>query len=154
MASKPKKTSRKASAKRKPAAEKARGRGRPTDYRPEYCATVVALGRDGKSRAQIAAALDVCRQTLADWEKLHREFLDAMRRAHDLALAWWENQGQEGIWSEYQGRTLNAAAYGLQMRNRFSEEYGRPEAVVDLNVSVQREAIARKLDRVAKPRGA
>lgn len=152
---KSRKPARKASAKRKPATPaQPRGRGRPTDYRPEYCAAVVDLGREGKSRAQIAAALDVDRDTLANWEKARPEFFGAMKRAHDLALAWWEDQGQKGIWSDYQGRTLNAAAYALQMRNRFSDEYGRPEAVVDLNVSVQRETIARKLDRVAKPRAA
>jgi hypothetical protein len=33
--------------------------GRPTEYRIEFRDTVIALGREGKSKAQIAAALDV-----------------------------------------------------------------------------------------------
>tara|TARA_R110000868_G_scaffold936_3_gene7142 strand:- start:8420 stop:9016 length:597 start_codon:yes stop_codon:yes gene_type:complete len=126
-----------------------KGRGRPTDYRPEHCATVIALGREGKSRAQIAAALDQARQTLHDWEKAHPEFLDAMRRAHDLALAWWEDQGQLGIWSSPMSRTLNSTAYGLQMRNRFPDDYKRPDTVVDLNLDEVRAAIYGKLARLA-----
>lgn len=110
---------------------------------------MIALGREGKSRAQIAATLDQARQTLHDWEKAHPAFLDAMKRAHDLALAWWEDQGQQGIWSSPMSRTLNAAAYGLQMRNRFSAEYGRPETVVDLNLDEVRAAIDSKLARLA-----
>ena len=123
--------------------------GRPTDYRPEHCRRVIELGREGKSRAQIAAALDQARQTIADWEKAHPEFLVAMTRAHDLALAWWEEQGQDGIWSTPMGRNLNAAAYGLQMRNRFSDEYGRPDATFAVNLDETRAALASKFDRLA-----
>lgn len=120
--------------------------GRPSDYRPEHCARAIEMGRKGKSRAQIAAGFDVARQTIANWEASHPEFLDAMARAHDLALAWWEDQGATGIWA---GKQFNAAAYGLQMRNRFSQEYGRPETVVDLNLDEVRASLAGKLARVA-----
>jgi transcriptional regulator with XRE-family HTH domain len=124
--------------------------GRPTDYRPEHCARVIELGREGKSRAQIAAALDVSRQTIATWEKTHPGFLDAMTRAHDLALAWWEDQGARGIWA---GKAFNATAFGLQMRNRFQHEYGRPDTVVDLNLDEVRASLQGKLARLA-PGGA
>lgn len=136
-------TPRKTKPKRKTARAKT---GRPTDYRPEMCRRVVELGREGKSRAQIAAALDVSRQTVATWEKTHRAFLDAMSRAHDLALAWWEEQGTRGIWA---GKQFNAQAYGLQMRNRFAAEYSRPEATFELNLDEVRAALASKLDRLA-----
>lgn len=133
--------------KRRPARAKPKSKGgRPTDYRPEICAKVIELGRQGKSRHQIAAALDKSRQTVLDWEKAHPAFLDAMKRAHDLALAWWEDQGQDGIWA---GKSFNAAAYGLQMRNRFASEYGRPDTVVDVNLDEVRAALASKLDRIA-----
>jgi hypothetical protein len=120
--------------------------GRPTDYRPEHCRRVIEWGREGKSRAQIAAALDVARQTLHDWEKVHPAFLDAMTRAHDLALAWWENQGQDGIWA---GKQFNANAYSLQMRNRFPDAYSKPDVGIDLNLDEVRAAIDGKLARLA-----
>lgn len=93
--------------------------GRPTDYRSEHCARVIELGRAGKSRAQIAAVLDISRQTLDNWQAAHPEFLEAMTRAKDLSLAWWETAGQEGIFE----RSFNATAWGLQVRNRFPEDY-------------------------------
>ena len=123
----------------------ARG-GRPTDYRPEYCRRAIELGRQGKSRAQIAAALDQARQTLYDWERAHPEFLDAMRRAHDLALAHWEDEGQRGMWA---GKQFNAQAYALQMRNRFQSEYGRPDTVLELNLDEVRASLESKLARLA-----
>lgn len=142
-ASKPKPKRRPAPAK---PAHRAKKGGRPTDYRPEHCARVVDLGKLGKSRAQIAAALDVVRDTLTNWEKSHPEFLGAMTRAHELALAWWEDQGQTGIWA---GKQFNANAYSLQMRNRFPAEYKAPEASFEVNLDEVRNAIAGKLGRLA-----
>lgn len=89
--------------------------GRPTKYDPELCGKVVALGRDGYTLTEIAAELDVARQTLYNWQEEHPEFLDALTRAKDLAEAWWSKEGRKGIWS----RDFNASAYRLQMANRF-----------------------------------
>lgn len=93
--------------------------GRPTDYRPEYCARVVQLGKEGKSRAQIASALDTTRVTLLAWERTNPEFLAAMTRATDEALAWWEEQGRCGL---AMGSAFNAALYGKCMAGRFPNE--------------------------------
>lgn len=94
--------------------------GRPSKYDPAFCAKVVELGREGKSKAQIAAALDVVRQTLDDWAKEHAEFSDAIAQARELSLAWWEEQGQAGVWG---GKQFNANAYRLQVMNRFPDDW-------------------------------
>lgn len=93
--------------------------GRPSDYLPEYCERVIELGRQGKSHAQIAAALDVARQTLHNWCDAHPEFLDAMTRARDLAQAWWEDKGQGGL--ETPG--FNASLWSKQVSCRFRADY-------------------------------
>lgn len=93
--------------------------GRPTDYDPAFCERVVELGKEGYSRAMIAGELGVVRQTLHDWASRHPEFLDAMMRAKEFSLAWWETQGLRGIWS----RDFNANAYKLQMMNRFPDDW-------------------------------
>lgn len=93
--------------------------GRPTDYKPEYCEAVIKLGKEGKSHAQIAAALGHSRQSLHNWAAQHPEFLDAITHARDLSQAWWEDQGQLGIWS----RDFNAAAWNKSMSARFQEDY-------------------------------
>lgn len=93
--------------------------GRPTDYRAKYCAQVIELGRDGKSKAQIAAALDVARNTLDNWAKANPEFLSAMTRAQDLAQAWFEDKGQDGL--ETPG--FNASLWAKQVSCRFRDDY-------------------------------
>jgi transcriptional regulator with XRE-family HTH domain len=93
--------------------------GRPSKYDPSYCELVLDLGADGKSRAQIAAALGINRDTLSEWCKKHAEFSGAIKSAQDLALAWWENAGQFNM--TRQG--FNATAFIFQVKNRFREDY-------------------------------
>ena len=93
--------------------------GQPTKYVPEYGEAVIALGREGKSRTQIAAALSVSRQVLYLWEKSHPEFFDAMVLAREASQAWWEEQGQKGVWT----LGFNHQAYRMQMINRFRGEW-------------------------------
>ncbi len=94
--------------------------GRPTGYDPAFCERVVELGKEGKSLANIAAEFDVVRNTLKDWARLYPEFSIAMERARELALNWWETEGQKGIWA---GKEFNAQAYRLQVMNRFPADW-------------------------------
>lgn len=117
-------------------------RGRPSKYDPAFCDQVRSLGQKGKSKAQIAAALGVSRQTVDTWTALHPDFLDAVKDAHDASLAWWEDQGQDGLTAE----KFNATAFIFQMKNRFRSDYrdkqdhehsgpnGGPIAVAELDL--------------------
>jgi hypothetical protein len=93
--------------------------GRPTDYKPEYCDLVLQWGRDGKSKAWMAAELDVTRQTLENWEKAHPEFLDAITRAMLKSQQWWEDKGQTGI--TLQG--FGASVWSRSMAARFPDDW-------------------------------
>lgn len=93
--------------------------GRPTDYRAEYCERVIELGREGKSPAQIAAALDVARATLGLWADAHPEFMAAFTRAKDLSQAWFEDKGQEGLFIP----GFNASLWSKQVSSRFRDDY-------------------------------
>ena len=95
--------------------------GRPTDYKPEHCERVIALGRLGKSHAQIAADIDVSRNTLYNWQAEHPEFLGAITYARDLAQAWWENVGQGQMIEPMQG--FSAALFAKQVSCRFPDDY-------------------------------
>ncbi len=105
--------------------KRTRSVGRPTDYDPSFCDRVVDLGGKGYSKAMTAAELGVVRQTLDNWASQHPDFLDAMTRAREFALAWWERQGHKGIWS----RDFNANAYRLQIVNRFPDDWREPTEV-------------------------
>lgn len=93
--------------------------GRPTKYDPEICDTVISYGESGKSRAWIAATLGISRQTMANWEEAHPEFLDAMTHAKLLAQKWWEDAGQMGMEAD----KFNATVWAKNMSCRFADEW-------------------------------
>ena len=100
--------------------DEARPVGRPTLYKPEYCEAAEAYGLQGMGKAEIAAQFGVVRRTLDEWSESHPEFLNAITRAREFSLAWWEAQGRKGVWG---GKEFNANAYSLQVRNRFPDDW-------------------------------
>lgn len=93
--------------------------GRPSKYKPEYCATVENLGRQGKSQEQIAAALDVDPATLRRWEDADPEFRLALTRAKAFEQAWWEDVGQTALFAD----KFQAAVWSKSMSSRFKDKY-------------------------------
>lgn len=59
-----------------------RGPGQPSHYRSWMNDEVIELGKQGKDRTQIAAALNITKMTLYGWMKSFPEFYEAME------LAW------------------------------------------------------------------
>ena len=68
---------------------------RPTKYDPSYCDKAIEWGKAGKSRTWIAAELDVIRETMYEWAKVHPEFSDALARAKLFEQRWWEDKGRK-----------------------------------------------------------
>jgi len=93
--------------------------GRPSAYDAAYCEQVVDLGKQGKSKAQMAAAFDVSRQTIDNWAAAHEEFLEALSRAEAHAQAYWEDKGETNI--AVPG--FNAAIWKKTMEARFRDDY-------------------------------
>jgi transposase len=93
--------------------------GRPTDYMPEHCDVVIALGKQGKSYTQIAVNLDISKKTLYNWADEHPEFLHALERARECAQDWWETKGQQGLDAD----KFNASVWAKSMSCRFPDDY-------------------------------
>jgi len=93
--------------------------GRPTGYRPEFCERIIELGKDGKTVAQIAREFDVSRSTVHLWREKFPEFSDAFTRARDLALAFWEDRGADGLGLA----GFNAGLYSFLMRSWFVNDF-------------------------------
>lgn len=74
--------------------------GRPTDYKPEYCQTMIDLMSQGYSYAAVAAELNVCRDTLDDWAARNPEFLRAKRDGNDKRITWWERHARAKMTGE------------------------------------------------------
>jgi DNA-binding XRE family transcriptional regulator len=100
--------------------EERRKVGRPTKYVPAMCDTVIKLGKLGKSKAQIAAALGITKETFFQWEKQHTEFSDSIKVSTTYAQAWWEDKGQAGL---DMGKDFNSTAFIFQVKNRFPRDY-------------------------------
>jgi hypothetical protein len=99
--------------------------GRPSKYKPAMCARVVELGRLGKSKAQIRRDLGIHHSTWGDWVQKHPAFSAAVKEAHELSQAWWEDLGQEGVLMG--SSRFNAVAFIFQMKNRFPQYKDRQD---------------------------
>ena len=93
--------------------------GRPTLYKPEYCETILELGRKGYSQAMMAAHWEVAKATINDWAKANPDFSNALARARVLSQGWWEKKAQEGL----ENREFNAALWKHSVTSRFREDY-------------------------------
>jgi len=91
---------------------------RPTKYDPAMCERVIEFGRDGYSRAEMAAGLDITRATMATYEAEHPEFLNAVAMAHDLSLAWWEAKPRTNLTTP----GFQSSLWSKSMSGRFPSE--------------------------------
>lgn len=97
--------------------------GRPTTYDPAYCDMVPGLGQKGFTVAMIARELGTPLSTLREWRERHPDFRSALSHARDLALAWMEQQGLEGLWIDAEGRKLNERQWSRMMAAMWPDEW-------------------------------
>jgi hypothetical protein len=88
-------------------------------------AQVIALGRRGMARAEIAAALDLGEAELAALEAADPGLAVALGRAEAAARGWWEALPREALEA---GTRFNLAAWLGAMRWRFGEGEASGEA--------------------------
>lgn len=93
--------------------------GRPSTYDPAYCERVVQLGKEGKSKTEIASALETCRASLDRWAEEHEEFRTAITRAKVEEQAWWEKVGREALYAD----KFQPAVWKKSMEARFRDDY-------------------------------
>src|SRR6516225_3441001 len=94
--------------------------GRPTTYDSSYIDLVQDLGRKGYSKAEIAAELtNGSYEQLDRWCRAVPEFREAMIRARELSLAYWEGLARTQVGN----RDFNSNLYRIAMQGRFSAEY-------------------------------
>ncbi len=98
--------------------EQKRKQGHPTLYRPEYCEKVIEMGKQGLSKAAMALAFNVNRDTIHAWEKAHPAFSDAIAQAVDYAQSWWEDQARKGIWDK---KNFDGSLWAKIAASRFAD---------------------------------
>lgn len=131
--------------------------GAPSKYKPEYCQQLIEHMAEGLSFESFAGIIEVNRDSLYEWIKVHQEFSDAKKIAVDKSLHFWEKLGLNNIIniseSESQGegfgrsssRSLNSSVWIFNMKNRFGWRDKQPdEDSININVTLA--------DRLAKAR--
>jgi hypothetical protein len=93
--------------------------GRPSTYDPAFCDRVIDWGKQGKSKAWMAAELGVHRDTVNEWERVHPEFSDAITRALLYSQQWWEDMGQDNLLAD----RFQASMWSRSMAARFPHEW-------------------------------
>lgn len=129
--------------------------GRPSKYKPEYCQMLVDHMASGLSFESFAAVIDVNRDTLWEWLKVHEDFSDSQKVASDKCRLFWEKLGINEIMnvSEYQGgsKSLNSTVWIFNMKNRFGwRDKQEIEQTTTINGTLNLETLANDLDEVLK----
>jgi len=89
--------------------------GRPTKYSPEMIDECIRLMREGASITEIAYELNVAKDTIYEWKKVHPEFSDAIKKGVDFSEGWWMKEGRINI----QNKEFNSTLFYMNMKNRF-----------------------------------
>lgn len=85
-------------------------RGRPTEYRPEYCQLVIEKMAEGLSLTAFAGFIRVSKQSIYEWIGEHREFSDAVSRARSARVLWLETK----LLRSRKGAETSAAIFALR----------------------------------------
>lgn len=91
--------------------------GRPSSYKPEYCAQLISHMSSGLSFETFAAAIKVNQDTLHEWAKVHPDFSEAKKEAWSQNMLFWERMGMTGMAGKIPG--FNATVWIFNMKNRF-----------------------------------
>lgn len=85
--------------------------GRPTKYKPEYCQEIVDWFKAHKipqefelkkppvfpTIERFATNINVCKDTLYEWGKVYPAFSDALKKAHEIQMAIWQEGSMRGL---------------------------------------------------------
>lgn len=101
-----------------PKADPAPKRAPRSAYKPEYCKRIVELGKKGKTKSQMAAALNIALSTFNAWMDAHEEFAEAYARADTQARAYMEGLAERGV---FLGARFNDRAWLAMLRSRWPD---------------------------------
>jgi hypothetical protein len=104
-------------AKRRGRGKEPKKRGRPSEYRPHYCAMLVDHMKDGLSFESFAGVIGKDQDTLHQWMKKHRAFAEARKKGDAVSLLFWEKIGIAGMAGKIKG--FNPTSHIFNMHNRF-----------------------------------
>lgn len=94
--------------------KKARPKGRPSKYKPEFCQVMIDEMKEGAAIEEVALELDIHKDTLYEWCKVYPDFSDAKKKGVALSEGWWMREGRKNLHSG----TFSATLWYMNMKNR------------------------------------
>jgi len=93
--------------------------GRPTKYNPEMLPKIIELMKEGASKVEVCAELDISNETLVQWcdpngRYYIPEFSETVKRGVELSKAWWLRQGRINLMN----KDFSATLFYMNMKNR------------------------------------
>jgi len=88
--------------------------GAPSKYKPEYGPMLVDGARKGQTISMFCDSIDIHKDTLYEWVKVHKEFSDHWKRARQANEAWFEKLGLQGMAGKLKG--FSAATFIFWMK--------------------------------------
>ena len=88
--------------------------GRPTDYREEYCKSVVEYMGKGSTFAGWCGHVGTSEKTGYEWIKAHDAFRKAKKEGEAASQDWLMGQGKLGMWG---GKSFNPSVWIFMMKN-------------------------------------
>lgn len=116
-------------------------RGRPTDYRPEYCQLLIDHMASGMSFETFGVSVGCVTATTYSWLEKHPDFLEAKNIAEQECRRFWERMGT-GI-AAGKLKNGNAGVWIYNMKCRFPKVW-RPKKEVDVSARYQNDVEAIK----------
>lgn len=95
--------------------------GRETDYKPEFCQMLIEHMSEGLSFKSFGGIVSVCKDTLYEWVKVHKQFSDSKDIGHLKSMLFYEKVGKKGMMNEIP--FFNDRIFRLNMINRFREDW-------------------------------
>ena len=71
--------------------------GRPSKYKPEYCQMLIDHMGNGYSFESFAGIINVCTDSLYNWQKMFPDFLEAHKVGHSNNRVFWESKALENL---------------------------------------------------------
>jgi hypothetical protein len=110
-------------------------------YDAAFIDRVIDLGREGLTRAEVAAALGVSVERLVVWASEHSDFAYALERAASESLAWWDalpraavmkdNVFHPAVWSKAMVQRFGSPAHRT-LREQDQAEKPKPDELEEL----------------------
>lgn len=89
--------------------------GSPSKYKKKYCKEIEDWMGQGYSADAFAGEIGVSQQTIWNWTKSHKEFLESMRLGRAKGILFWEKIAVEATLGK---RKVNTSLLIFQLKNR------------------------------------